>query len=207
MLLGIGDLTAREAFGRFVKRRRDRLGWSQRDLEHVTGVDQTVISRIENGRLRNVRLHQIAPLLCTLAPKFLEIRPTYDGTFRELPNWEAVRPFAPPVLIPPHLPAAVRTPVEPAPAPPRDPDRWWPRADPPRRRHPAIPLPGSRQVPRPRASAATRTPMRQVKAVLGTSMPDRAASQGAANRPNTNDAGQGIALAEDAASAKRAEHA
>jgi ribosome-binding protein aMBF1 (putative translation factor) len=37
--------------GRLVRRRRQRLGLSQRQLERLTGIDQSVISRLENGRL------------------------------------------------------------------------------------------------------------------------------------------------------------
>jgi transcriptional regulator with XRE-family HTH domain len=102
MRIAIFYQDALDAFGRFIRRRRERLGWSQRVLEAVTGIDQTVISRIENGRFRNLRLHQIAPLLCTLAPEILEVKVRQDGTIEELRTWEAVRPFAPPFLQPPH---------------------------------------------------------------------------------------------------------
>ena len=101
MRLVIDELEARIAFGAFVRLRRERLGWSQRDLERVTGIDQTVISRIENGLLRNTRLHQVSRLLCVLAPEILELRVRQDGTMDELATWEPVRPFAPPILAPP----------------------------------------------------------------------------------------------------------
>jgi transcriptional regulator with XRE-family HTH domain len=48
--------------GRTIRRRRASLGLSQRQLEAISGIDQTVISRIENGRqtgLRWVRLAQL----------------------------------------------------------------------------------------------------------------------------------------------------
>jgi transcriptional regulator with XRE-family HTH domain len=45
--------------------RRARLGngWSQRRLERASGVDQTTISRLENGRLASLRLVRIAALM------------------------------------------------------------------------------------------------------------------------------------------------
>jgi transcriptional regulator with XRE-family HTH domain len=38
------------------------LGYSQRQLERLSGVDQTTISRLENGRLRSLRLVRLAAL-------------------------------------------------------------------------------------------------------------------------------------------------
>ena len=48
--------------------RRARLGngWSQRRLERESGVDQTTISRLENGRLVSLRLLRIANLMHAL---------------------------------------------------------------------------------------------------------------------------------------------
>jgi transcriptional regulator with XRE-family HTH domain len=48
--------------------RRARLGngWSQRRLERESGVDQTTISRLENGRLVSLRLLRIAALMQAL---------------------------------------------------------------------------------------------------------------------------------------------
>src|SRR5262245_40937174 len=97
----VEELPALEAFGGLVRRRRDRRGWSQRDLGAATGVDQTVISRIENGKFRNLRIHQIAPLLCALAPEILEVRQIHARSYAEVRTWETVRPFEPPTLLPP----------------------------------------------------------------------------------------------------------
>ena len=36
---------------------------TQRQLEELTGVDQTTISRVENGRISTLRLHRYARLL------------------------------------------------------------------------------------------------------------------------------------------------
>jgi DNA-binding Xre family transcriptional regulator len=62
-----GPLTMREAaglrlLGAQVKRARYARGWTQRRLEEVSGVDQTTISRLENGRLINLRLVRLAAL-------------------------------------------------------------------------------------------------------------------------------------------------
>lgn len=49
--------------GRLVRRRRQRLGISQRQLEHLSGIDQSVISRLENGRLGGLRWSRFARLV------------------------------------------------------------------------------------------------------------------------------------------------
>ena len=41
-------------------------GWSQRGLERASGVDQTTISRLENGQLRSLRLPRIGDLMAAL---------------------------------------------------------------------------------------------------------------------------------------------
>ena len=45
--------------------RRDR-GWSQYALERASGVDQTVISRLENGVLTSLRLIRLAAIFAAL---------------------------------------------------------------------------------------------------------------------------------------------
>jgi transcriptional regulator with XRE-family HTH domain len=52
-----------ELVGNAVKRRRRALHWSQRDLERASGVDQTVISRLENGILPGIRFSRFARLV------------------------------------------------------------------------------------------------------------------------------------------------
>jgi hypothetical protein len=52
--------------GRLARRRRERLGLSQRQLELLCGVDQTVISRLENGRLGGLRWSRFAELVDAL---------------------------------------------------------------------------------------------------------------------------------------------
>jgi len=48
--------------GFIIRSARLRLGYSQRQLERLSGVDQTTISRLENGRLRSLRLVRLAAL-------------------------------------------------------------------------------------------------------------------------------------------------
>jgi transcriptional regulator with XRE-family HTH domain len=55
-----------DAIGSLVRNRRDRLGWSQRTLEARCGIDQTVISRIENGKQYGVRWARFATLVGVL---------------------------------------------------------------------------------------------------------------------------------------------
>ena len=49
-----------------VKARRHRLGWTQRYLELLSGIDQTVISRIENGKQFGLRWLRFADLVDAL---------------------------------------------------------------------------------------------------------------------------------------------
>ena len=55
-----------EIVGSMVKRRRTMIRWSQRDLERASGVDQTVISRLENGRLPGIRFARFARLVAAM---------------------------------------------------------------------------------------------------------------------------------------------
>ena len=52
--------------GRVFKQRRHRLGMTQHTLELVSGVDQTVISRLETGRLRGIRWSRLAKIVAAL---------------------------------------------------------------------------------------------------------------------------------------------
>jgi transcriptional regulator with XRE-family HTH domain len=52
--------------GRLVLRRRHLLGLSQRQLEALSGIDQTLISRLENGRLGSLRWMRFARLVAAL---------------------------------------------------------------------------------------------------------------------------------------------
>lgn len=52
--------------GRLVRDRREQLRLSQRQLERLSGVDQTVISRLENGRLTGIRWSRFMKLVDAL---------------------------------------------------------------------------------------------------------------------------------------------
>jgi transcriptional regulator with XRE-family HTH domain len=52
--------------GRTIRRKRTWLGWSQRQLEGRSGIDQTVISRIETGKQFGVRWVRFARLVDAL---------------------------------------------------------------------------------------------------------------------------------------------
>jgi transcriptional regulator with XRE-family HTH domain len=52
-----------DRIGVMVKRRRMALGWTQRVLEGRSGIDQTVISRIENGKQYGMRWSRFADLV------------------------------------------------------------------------------------------------------------------------------------------------
>jgi transcriptional regulator with XRE-family HTH domain len=55
-----------DLIGAAIKRRRVALGWTQRQLEAQSGVDQTVISRIENGKQYGIRWSRFALLVDAL---------------------------------------------------------------------------------------------------------------------------------------------
>ena len=55
-----------DLIGAEVRRRRYALGWSQRVLEARSGIDQTVISRIENGKQYGIRWSRFARLVDAL---------------------------------------------------------------------------------------------------------------------------------------------
>ena len=49
--------------GRLIKLRRGQRGLSQRQLETLSGVDQTIISRLENGKLYGLRWARFARIV------------------------------------------------------------------------------------------------------------------------------------------------
>ena len=55
-----------EIFGAMVKRRRLTIAWSQRDLMRASGIDQSAISRLENGRLSGLRFSRFARLVTAM---------------------------------------------------------------------------------------------------------------------------------------------
>jgi DNA-binding Xre family transcriptional regulator len=55
-----------EILGHMVKRRRSRIAWSQRDLSRASGLAQSAISRLENGKLSGVRFGRFAKLVAAM---------------------------------------------------------------------------------------------------------------------------------------------
>jgi transcriptional regulator with XRE-family HTH domain len=55
-----------DLMGSALKRRRERLGMSQRELERRTGVDQSTISKFENGRRCGIRWSRFARIVAVL---------------------------------------------------------------------------------------------------------------------------------------------
>jgi transcriptional regulator with XRE-family HTH domain len=68
-----------KAVGRQVFFARVGQGLSQRHLEHLCGVDQTTISRLERGLAPGLRLERLATIMAVLG--IGELRPTWN-----LPN-------------------------------------------------------------------------------------------------------------------------
>jgi transcriptional regulator with XRE-family HTH domain len=52
--------------GNAVRRARHRNGWTQRELEARTGIDQSTISKFENGRRLGLRFSRFAMLVAVL---------------------------------------------------------------------------------------------------------------------------------------------
>jgi transcriptional regulator with XRE-family HTH domain len=82
-----GRLTAEEMLGRALLRLRMYLGWSQRDVEHASRVDQSTICRLETGHAANVGSARICAILRALHVGdvvFLPRLPTVEPTALEL---------------------------------------------------------------------------------------------------------------------------
>jgi transcriptional regulator with XRE-family HTH domain len=60
------EMAGLRLIGMQLKRARYELGWTQRRLEQASGVDQTTISRLENGRLAHFSLLRLGLLALAL---------------------------------------------------------------------------------------------------------------------------------------------
>jgi transcriptional regulator with XRE-family HTH domain len=78
-----------DVIGRLLRRRRRLLGWSQRYLEYRSGIDQPVISRLENGKQFGVRWARFATLVGSMGGLGDEPYP------RDLPDPPSPRPSPP----------------------------------------------------------------------------------------------------------------
>jgi transcriptional regulator with XRE-family HTH domain len=52
--------------GAAVKRRRVAIGWSQRDLQRASGLNQSAISRLERGILSGIRFSTFARVVAAM---------------------------------------------------------------------------------------------------------------------------------------------
>ncbi len=82
-----------EMIGAAMRRQRERRGLSQRDVEASTGVDQSTISKLENGKRFGLRWHRFARVVAVLGGlDFLAspLEPVF-GPAGLSPNWEVAR--------------------------------------------------------------------------------------------------------------------
>jgi transcriptional regulator with XRE-family HTH domain len=77
------------AIGADLRRRRREAWLTQRQLESLTNVDQTTISRVENGRISTFRLHRYARLLAGVEGRFgtVERRPRRRRRASVVESW------------------------------------------------------------------------------------------------------------------------
>lgn len=97
-----------EMIGALIRRRRVHLGWTQRYLESQSGINQAVISRLENGKQSGLRWSRFAELVQALGgldvvphtrrlpPRDDSLaidgdQPPIDGS--ELPTDDAIEPW------------------------------------------------------------------------------------------------------------------
>ena len=71
-----------DLIGALIKRRRASLGWTQGYLEAMSGIDQTVISRIENGKQYGLRWSRFAELVDALGGLDVALAPWADPRTR-----------------------------------------------------------------------------------------------------------------------------
>jgi transcriptional regulator with XRE-family HTH domain len=79
-----------ELVGAMVKRRRELLGWSQRELAHRSGTSQSVISRFETGNLRGLKFQRFAAMVAVMGgldvaaprPPYRSIHPAVHAPIR-----------------------------------------------------------------------------------------------------------------------------
>jgi transcriptional regulator with XRE-family HTH domain len=62
-----------ELIGRWIRDARVRAGYSQAQLARLTGLHQSTISRLENGRLEGLQLYRLAVLAYVLEQSLAEL--------------------------------------------------------------------------------------------------------------------------------------
>jgi transcriptional regulator with XRE-family HTH domain len=82
-----------ELIGAALKRRRLRLGLTQMDLERMTGIDQSVISRIERARRWGLAWPRFAMLVDALGGLDFEPDPPRAGRLIDLSHQRLGNPY------------------------------------------------------------------------------------------------------------------
>ena len=83
------------AIGAWIRAARRDVGMTQQHLENVSGVDQTVISRLENGRLLSIRFVRLAAIVGALRDPRVKITRHSEvprSTAASLPTPDDCRP-------------------------------------------------------------------------------------------------------------------
>ncbi len=103
-----------DLIGEMLKLRRLGAGLTQRRLETLTGIDQTVISRLENGKQYGLRWSRFAILVATLDG--------LDGASKPPQPWWIAAGIKPPAYLLDELRRQGLVPADPNAAPDDDPD-------------------------------------------------------------------------------------
>lgn len=79
-----------DILGAMVKRRRVQLRWSQRELARRVSMSQGIVSRLENGKLRGMKMRRFAAIVAVMggldvaapAPPFRAVHPESFEPYR-----------------------------------------------------------------------------------------------------------------------------
>ena len=75
------------SLGLLIRERRLERGWSQRDLERISGVNQSIISRLETGRVAGMQMSTLGRLAWALKAEeavLLALAPEGGDAIREI---------------------------------------------------------------------------------------------------------------------------